>query len=396
MDKKQWNFSCFYDMLSEKGGLAVANIFDYLKWRGDLTFSQDPPNAVDALVFSSLAYIRYGAGVEADPETPVTLQKAAEDFLTLDSFETRCRVQKDLELLHAAVSTIRFGQSQICMYRDTLIPEQETQFAAMTFLLDDGSMFLAFRGTDNTLVGWKEDFNMTFQQTIPAQRLAVQYTRDVAMEYLRPMHLGGHSKGGNLAVFAAARSSPMIRQRIIQVFNHDGPGFTQYLMGDPGYVAMVPKIRTCVPQSSVIGMLLEHEEPYTVIRSKSVGLLQHDPYTWDVLGKEFVQVEEITEGSQFVDATIKTWFADMTNQERGQLVDVMYALLGSGGAENVYELLHPRNLKTYIKTLSSDENLRRVLSSEFTALVEAARKTKARFEEDRETQLLLEEQVGEP
>ena len=369
----------------------MPNIFDYLKWRGDLSFAQDPPNGVDALIFSGLSYIRFGAEVEAHPEKPVMLKDAAESFFALEDYEGRSRVQKDLDLLHAAIQTHRFGQTRICMYRDLLVPEQETQFAAMTFLLDDGSMFLAFRGTDNSLVGWKEDFNMTFQQTIPAQRLALQYTRDVALEYLRPMHLGGHSKGGNLAVFAAARSSPMIRQRIQKVYNHDGPGFTKYLMGDPGYVAMVPKIGTYIPQSSVIGMLLEHEEPYTVIRSKSVGLLQHDLYTWDVMGNAFIPVEEITEGSQFADATIKTWFASMTNEERGQLVDVMYALLGSGGAENVYDLLHPRNIRTYIKTLSSDENLRRILSTEFTGLIEAARKTKAKFDENRETQLLLEE-----
>lgn len=369
----------------------MANIFDYLKWRGDLTFIQDPPNAVDALVFSSLSYIQFHGMVEALPQVPVSLKEAAEEFFSQEGYETCCRIPKDLNLLHGAIQTKRYGSCQICMYRDLFVPEQETQFAAMTFLLDDGSMFLAFRGTDNTLVGWKEDFNMTFQQTIPAQRLALQYTRDVALEYLRPMYLGGHSKGGNLAVFAAARSSPMIQQRILEVYNNDGPGFTAYLMGDPGYLAMVPRIKTYIPQSSVIGMLLEHEEPYTVIRSKSIGLLQHDPYTWDVLGKSFLTVEEITEGSQFLDATIKTWFSEMTSQERGQLVDVMYALLGSGGAENVHELLHPKNIRTYIKTLTNDEHLRRVLSAEFAGLMEAARKTKAKFEHHRESQLLLED-----
>ena len=369
----------------------MANVFDYLKWRGDLSFAQDPPNAVDALIFSGLSYIRFPAEEGTAFQNPVSLQTAAEQFFSQEGYENCCRIQKDIDLLHAAVQTRRFGDIAICMYRDLLIPERETQFAAMTFLLDDGSMFLAFRGTDNSLVGWKEDFNMTFQQTIPAQRLALQYTRDVALAWDRPMRMAGHSKGGNLAVFAAARSSPMMQQRILEVFNHDGPGFTGYLMGDPGYVAMVPRIRTYVPQSSVIGMLLEHEEPYTVIRSKTIGLLQHDLYTWDVLGKEFIPVKEITESSQFVDTTIKTWFADMTNGEREQLVDVMFALLGSGGADNVYDLLHPRNLKTYIKTLSSDEHLRRVLSTEFTGLIEAARKTKEKLEESREAELLLEE-----
>lgn len=369
----------------------MTSVFDYLKWRGDLCFHQDPPNAVDALIFSGLTYIRFQTENGSAFEEPVSLREAADRFFSQEGYENCCRIQKDIDLLRAAVQTRRFGESRICMYRDMLIPEQETQFAAMTFLLDDGSMFLAFRGTDNSLVGWKEDFNMTFQQTIPAQRLAQQYARAVALEYDLPMRMGGHSKGGNLAVFAAARSSPMMQQKILEVFNHDGPGFTQYLMGDPGYVSMVPRIRTYVPQSSVIGMLLEHEEPYTVIRSKSIGLLQHDLYTWEVLGNHFLPVEEITEGSQFVDATIKAWFAAMTNQEREQLVDVMFALLGSGGAENVYDLLHPKNLKTYIKTLSSDVNLRRVLSTEFTGLLEAARKTRAKFEETREAELLLEE-----
>lgn len=366
----------------------MANIFDYIKWRGDLSFTQDGPNAVDALILSALSYINYGPNVQENPTVPVVLKDAAEEFFALEDHESRVRVKNDLELLHLAAASDRFGRSELCMYRNEFIPEQETQFAAMTFLLDDGSMFLAFRGTDYTLVGWKEDFNMTFQQTIPAQRLAEQYTREVAQEFSFPMRLGGHSKGGNLAVFAAARSSPMIQKRILNVYSNDGPGFTKYLMGDPGYLAMVPKIATYIPQSSVIGMLLEHEEPFTIIRSKNVGLLQHDPYSWEVLGREFVPVQEVTESSLFVDATIKTWFANMTNQERNQLVDVMFTLLGTGGVENAIDIFQPKNIRTYIKTISNDEHLRRVLSTEFQSLMEAAKKTRAKFEENRE---LLEE-----
>ncbi len=362
----------------------MANISDYVQWRGDLTFTQDAPNAVDALIFSALSYICYGGHVETNPETPMTLKEAAEEYFSQEDHEERCRVKNDLDLLHQAASSLRFGNVEICKYRDEFIPEQETQFAAMTFLLDDGSMFLAFRGTDYSLVGWKEDFNMTFQQTIPAQRLAHLYTREVAMEYQRPMRLCGHSKGGNLAVFAAARSSPMIQSRILDVYSNDGPGFTQYLMGDPGYLAIVPRIHTYIPQSSVIGMLLEHEEPYTVIRSKTLGLLQHDPYSWEVLGRSFIPVEEITESSQFMDATIKTWFAEMSNQERNQLVDVLYTLLSTGGVDNVQGLIQPKNIAAYIKTLSSDVNIRRVLSTEFLGLLDAARKTRAKFEQSRE------------
>jgi len=362
----------------------MATMFDYLKWRGDLTFSQDPPNEVDALIFSTLSYIDYGGAVEQDPEQSVFLRDAAERFFAREEPEKYVRVEKDLDLLHDAALSARFGQIKLSMYRDILIPEQETQFAAVTFILDDGSAFLAFRGTDYSLVGWKEDFNMSFQQTVPAQRLAQQYVRDVAAEFSLPLRLGGHSKGGNLAVFAAARSSPLLQQQILQIYNNDGPGFTKYMMGDPGYLAMVPRIKTYIPQSSVIGMLLEHEEPYTVVKSRTVSLLQHDPYTWEIQGRHFITVEEISEDSRFLDATIKDWFADMTNQERSRLVDVLFTLLGTGGVENALDIFHPKNTLNYLKALGSDENMRRVLSEEFQGLLEAARRTRARFEETRE------------
>ena len=152
---------------------------------------------------------------------------------------------------------------------------------------------------------------MAFQEAVPAQLLAQDYVREVAAEYVMPLRLGGHSKGGNLAVFAAARSTPDIQQRILEVYNNDGPGFTDYLMGDPGYLAMVPRIKTYVPQSSVIGMLLEHEEPYTIIKSNQVSVLQHDPYSWEVMGPSFVPMQSITADSQFVNQTIKAWIASM-------------------------------------------------------------------------------------
>ena len=358
----------------------MGNIFDYLTWRGDLTFTQDPPNAVDALIFSTLAYVSYGPLAQSLPGQAVSLRQCAGEFFTLPDRESRVRVKRDMELLDRAAATLRFGQCRLCMYHSKFLPEQETQFAAMTFLLDDGSLIVTFRGTDNSLVGWKEHFNMTFQQTIPAQRLAQQYVRDVALELAAPMRIAGHSKGGNLAVFAAARTSPMLRKRIVEVFNNDGPGFTQYMIGDPGYAAMVPRIRTYIPQSSVIGMLLEHEEPYQVVRSKNVGIMQHDPYSWEVEGPAFLQVAEVTESSQFLDATIKNWFAGMTNQERNRLVDVMFALLNTGDVEHAVDIFQPKNIRTYVKTLSSDADLRHILSEEFQGLLEAARKARLSME----------------
>ena len=362
----------------------MGNIFDYLTWRGDLTFTQDPPNAVDALIFSTLTYVGYGETAERPPESAASLRRCAEEFFALENPESRVRSKKDMELLRCAAATARFGQCGLCLYRSVLLPEQETQFAAMTFLLDDGSMFLAYRGTDNSLVGWKEDFNMTFQQTIPAQRLAQEYIREAALAHTAPMRVAGHSKGGNLAVFAAARCSPTVRKRILTVYNNDGPGFTKYMIGDPGYNAIVPRIQTYIPQSSVIGMLLEHEEPFIVIRSKSVGIMQHDPYSWEVEGPHFLPVQEVTESSQFLDATIKNWFAGMTNRERNQLVEVLYGLLTTGEVENAADIFQPKNIRTYVKALSSDADMRHILSTEFQGLLEAAKKARAGMGEGKE------------
>ena len=128
-------------------------------------------------------------------------------------------------------------------------------------------------------------------ETIPAQLLAQEYTAEIGSKYIMPLRLCGHSKGGNLAVFAAVKAEESIRNRIREIYNHDGPGFTAFVMEDPAYKEIAPRTRTIVPQSSVIGMLLEHEEPYTIIRSKQIGLLQHDPYSWDILGPNFVPKE---------------------------------------------------------------------------------------------------------
>lgn len=360
----------------------MADMFEYLRWRGDLTFTQDPPNAVDALIFSALAYLNFGDSVSTEPRNPILLREAAEDFFSLPDHSERIRVKNDLKLLEMAADTVRFGQAQILFYRNTLIPEEETQFAAVTFLLDDRSAFLAFRGTDYSLAGWKEDFNMSFLDQVPAQRLALEYTQEFAAAYLMPMRLGGHSKGGNLAVFAAAQCDALLQRRILTVYNNDGPGFRENMTEDIGYQVIVPRIHTYVPQSSVIGMLLEHEEPYIVIRSKQVGILQHECYSWEILGKGFIPVEEITDSSRFLDKTIKAWLAEMALEERNEIVDAVFGLLGTGDVASAKDIIQPKNIRNYLRTLNQDEKMRKLLANEFLSLLNAAVKLQFLKEEN--------------
>ena len=360
----------------------MANLMDYLDWRGDLTLEISPFNEVDALILAELSFVDFD-GIVPPPELGrgLPLNEAAEAFFARHG-------GKDVpmgvlvpdtisKMLRKLMTSPRFRNMTLNGYTALLDDSIEQQFAALTIDLGNGSIYISFRGTDDTIVGWKEDLNMGFLEEIPSQKQAVEYVARVARQYGdKTIRIGGHSKGGNLAVYAAAFCPAALQERIAAVYNNDGPGFTGYLMGDPGYLAMVPRIKTYVPQSSVIGMLLEHEEPYTIIKSNQVSVLQHDPYSWEVMGPNFVPMQSITADSQFVNQTIKAWIADMDTQERNRLVDALFGLLGTGGIDKALDIFHPRNIRTYIKTLGNDPETRQILAAEFQNLMEAAKRTR--------------------
>lgn len=360
----------------------MADMLDYLAWRGDIEFPQMPVNPVDALIFSTLSYIDFKDIVPDNPDQSISLADAAAGLLSLAAPQNRVRVKRDLDLLQAAAASARFDNIKMTFYRSILIPEEDTQFAAVAIFLEDGSAYIAFRGTDNTLTGWKEDFNMSFQPDIPAQRLALEYVQEFSAAHPIPLWMGGHSKGGNLAVYAAAKCGEMLQRRIVEIHNQDGPGFSETMMNDPGYRNILPKLRSYVPQSSVIGMLLEHEEPYTIIKSNQVGIMQHDPYSWQVLGADFLRVEELTADSRFLDRTFKNWLSGMSNEERSAFFDTVFELLESTGAERTSEIIRPHNVRAYLKTLQTNDQMRSLLASELVRLVSSARQAQNDPEKD--------------
>jgi len=355
----------------------MADMLDYLAWRGDIEFTQLPVNPVDALIFSTLSYIKFEDIVPDNPNQSISLAEAAAGLFSLADPVNRARVKKDLDLLKAVAESARFDNIRMSFYRSVLIPEEDTQFAAVTIFLEDGSAYIAFRGTDNTLTGWKEDFNMSFQSSIPAQHLALAYVQEFTAAHPIPIWMGGHSKGGNLAVYAAAKCGQLLQKRIVGVYSQDGPGFSEAMMNDPGYRSILPKVRSYVPQSSVIGMLLEHEEPYTIIKSNQIGIMQHDPYSWQVLGADFLKVEELTADSRFLDRTFRNWLSQMTNEERSEFFDTVFELLESTGAERAGEIIRPQNVRAYLKMLKSNEYMRNVLASELVRLVFSARQAQS-------------------
>lgn len=330
--------------------MAVGNILDYLAWRGDLSFDRAPFCPVDGLILSVLSYVHFDGLAPREAEESVPLSQAAERYLALSpERRRRCRCGEDLALLRALANSPRFARLELCACADRFVPREETQFAALAVLLGDGSAYLAFRGTDGTLVGWKEDFNLSFMDVVPAQLEAAGYVQDFAAAFPGPLHLGGHSKGGNLAVAGASLASVKVRDRIRSVWSFDGPGLNSYLLARPGYQELRTRIRSFVPRSSVVGLLLAHEEPHVVVDSDQQGLFQHDPYSWQVLGPGFVRLEEVDPGSRLIDRTLKNWLAGLTNDQRETVADTLYELLSSSDAKTVKEALEPANLANALR-----------------------------------------------
>lgn len=360
----------------------MANLFDYIAWRGDLSFAQCPVCAVDSLVFAALSYANLEVLVpDGFPSLP--LQEAAEALMARPDHNKLVRSENDGKFLLTAARSPRFRSVQVCCCRAKTLEDLETQFGAMAFLLPDGSAFLAFRGTDLTLVGWKEDFNMSFQDIVPAQTEAAEYLKEFAAVFDGPMYLTGHSKGGNLSVYAAATASLDVQERIRAVYNYDGPGFGHSMIGSEGYLRMIPRIQTYVPESSIIGMLLEHEEPYSAVKSTQVSIFQHDVFTWEILGADFVRAPGVDAHSRQMNVAIKTWLEGMSRQERMDFVDTLYSILSVGGAKNVDAVLQPKNIRSMLKAIQDDEGKRRLLTSEIGEFLRIVSETSRRSRERR-------------
>ncbi len=321
----------------------MPTVFDYIDWRGDLTFEQSGLNEVDALILSMISYVDFSEIItDPDTECGYTLLDAAKKYVRLH----RGKPQKlglilppeVVSIMVKAAKSKRFGSLFVHSHVNHVNAETETQFSAITFSHGEKAHFAAFRGTDDTLIGWKEDFNMCFMHPVPAQLEALSYVEALAAKTSGRLFLGGHSKGGNLAVYASVCASPAVKERIVSVFNNDGPGFTREFVESLEYTDMLPKIHTLVPQSSVVGMLLEHEGVYEVIKSAQNGILQHNAFFWEVLGNSFVHLNTVTDESMMIDRTLKSWLNEMTPEVRETFVESLFETISASGATTLTEL----------------------------------------------------------
>lgn len=312
------------------------NLFGYLSRTFD-TFDERGLSDVDSLVLACLSYFRYQGDAVRSPEgAPLR------DLFRAEWLEAMTRGLWNPEglarLLALVAASPRFRDLRVSDYVDDFDEAVEKQFSACVLRLPSGGAYVSFRGTDNTLVGWKEDFNMAFETGVPSQYAAIAYLGRVASSIEGPLYLGGHSKGGNLAVCAAARCPAGIAERVTRVFSHDGPGFTEEALADELWKERSGLVSKTVPRSSVIGMLFERQEDYAVVGSSTAGLTQHDPFSWVVEGEDFVRQEELGRGASFVDKGLNEWIASMTRAEREGFVETLFSVLNAAGEDTFADL----------------------------------------------------------
>jgi hypothetical protein len=369
----------------------MSKIMDYLQWRGDLSFAKDPINDIDALIFSLLSYLPFKDIVNAiSSNSEITLKDASERFFagTSSTQEKSTSVNstasssfnfKLTSLLKKAADCQRFESVRLSRYEETLDFTLGKQFAALTFTLPiiEHTKVIAFRGTDNSVVGWKEDFELAYVEQIPAQEAACQYLERSIGIFTSPFMVCGHSKGGNLAVYAGSHLNVIRHSRLLKILNFDGPGFDFTIVNKSTFSHCEPKVVNYVPEESMVGLLLDPVGKRKVIASSGRLLSQHDAFNWDVERTRFTG-GKLSTTATMLEQTLKTWLTDIPIAERETFLEALFDVLGaSEGAiikldpqENVKEIK-----KILVKYVKLDTKTKALLTQVFMSLSSQTTKT---------------------
>ena len=358
------------------------NLYDYLYWRGDLSFKSVPPNEIDFVIFSVLSYIDFSSVfVSDDLNIRYSLEKLAllmaENGSLVPKPETPSFEVECLELLPLLATKTRFKDVSVLGYSCNTEKDNVLQFAAISFLLPSPELVVSFRGTDATLIGWKEDFMMSFKKSVGSQECGLEYLEKVAQVTSSPISLVGHSKGGNVASYSALKASKAVQTRIDQVYSFDGPGFNEQSLKSLNNPEMKKRLTTLVPQGSVVGILMQHEEPIEVVYScKKGGISQHMPFTWEVHVDHFKRLEERDRASLMFDKSIRKWLEGLDEEEINSFINSFFATADDAGVQSVSDLkLKPgKTLSNLIKVYSKkDLKTRKQIEKTIGALLASMR-----------------------
>ena len=317
----------------------MGTILDYLKEYGDYTLAEKPFSEVDSLVLCQFSYLKFDEIVPTlGEDKPAVSLHELKNHVNYDTLYADERYRKDNTALFLGIlRSKRFQGMLINNYVNQIDLDTETQFSAVTFRLPNGISYVAYRGTDETIVGWKEDLNLAFSEPVEGQRLSVEYLNRAAESIKGSFYVGGHSKGGNLATYACMNCDEKMRSRIIAIYDHDGPGFRPEVRAQSAYDEIAARIYKTIPRSSLVGMLLYTDSIYQVVESKTIGLAQHNPYTWLVKNDHFQIVDEVYAGRKFLDESLNQWILSLTQEEMHTFVDTFYKIVLASGTDNLID-----------------------------------------------------------
>ncbi len=345
----------------------MPNVLDYIGWRGDLTLKKVPFCELDALVLSLVSYMKLdGIAESVRPKNALTLREATSLYFEKykDGIPPRGLLVPDVfpEFFKSIAGSERYGNMRLFGYKSIYSKESETQFAAVCISVGDGSVFVSFRGTDDTLTGWKENFNQSHTDVIPAQLHALGFLTEVSPYHRGRIRIGGHSKGGNLSMYAAINAPKRISRRIESVYNFDGPGFAAPPRSMAGYEVLLDRIFTFLPEFSVVGLLLENGKYDKIIKSTAHNLWQHDPFSWEVNALGFVTAESLSPECLALETTVKNWLMGLSREERKEFFDAVFKVLGSNNAETLSDIAN--NKMDFLRSLAKvDPKVREVIIS---------------------------------
>ena len=321
----------------------MEHIVDYLKKNKDISFKDKPLGAVDALILAQFCYMKWEGlipGLKDNNPEGISLlemkEKMDPDYVFMDE-----RYSKDNILLwNEMISGKRYRNMTCNYFCDRMDEDIETQFCAFVVFPEDDIPVVLYRGTDETILGWKEDFNMAFSKPVAGQRLALLYLQQVSLRLGDRFHICGHSKGGNFAVYAAMNVDKKTRDRIERIYDFDGPGFRPEVLKESHYNAIKSKLDKMIPQSSIVGMLLENHEDYSVVKSSSVGgVLQHNPYSWIVSGDEFSWEDDVKKSVRFKNNSLNKYVLGMDEEQIKLLGETVFDVIADSDVDNLLEII---------------------------------------------------------
>lgn len=345
------------------------NVFAYLKWRGDLSFSASEFNRIDALILNMVSFLDFAGEVDGFPcRTSQKLCKVIDHFLSVHDekdLNLGLIIPKDIPSLSREVCrSKRFGKICVCHFVNVVDTSLSEQFSAVCYLLDSSRLFISFRGTDDTLVGWAEDVNLLSCFPIPAQADAKKYLERIAELYPgHQIYLGGHSKGGNLSVFAAVYAQSETKKRIQVIYSFDGPGFDWNKIDANLLGEVKDRIDHIMPNNAIVGRLFHLDVKPTIVKSDSKGLDQHNPFSWLIERDDFLTVVHFTHSSDAIKKEIDRMIDGMSEEDKKDFAEDMNRYLDSLKQNHLIEFLNLKNLISLIgnKYKMKNKNIRYLL-----------------------------------